>query len=71
MSDDVLVAVRALVNDLVEVVADDAPLDLDSLTLVQIAEELEARFEFVVRAADLTPANFDSVAAMAAYVRAR
>ena len=44
-----------------------APLELPSLSLVLVAEELEARFGFVVTARELAPANFGSLAGLVAY----
>ncbi|MCA9557691.1 MAG: acyl carrier protein [Myxococcales bacterium] len=68
---DVLPAVRDLVADYAEVGDDAAPLDLDSLSLIQLTEDLEDRFGFVVAADDLVPAHFDSVAAIAAFVQGK
>ena len=45
----------------------EAPLDLASLSLVVVAEELEARFGFVVAARELVAANFGSLAALVGY----
>jgi acyl carrier protein len=44
-----------------------AALELPSLSLVVVAEELEARFGFVVAARELVAANFGSLEALAAY----
>jgi len=64
--------VRALVADHAVVSDDDAaPLDLDSLTLVTIVEALEDRFAIRILAREVVPANFATLAAVAAFVRAR
>ena len=64
--------VRGLVADYADVGGDTDPLELDSLSMVQLGEDLEARFDFVMRAEDLTPEVFGSVSAVADYVaRAR
>jgi acyl carrier protein len=68
---DVLPAVRDLVADYAEVDDDATPLDLDSLSLIQLTEDLEDRFGFVVAAEDLVPAHFTSVAAIAAFVQGK
>jgi acyl carrier protein len=49
----------------------DAPLDLDSLTLVVLVEELEARCGIVVPARDLVPGHFGTAARVVAYVARR
>jgi anti-sigma factor RsiW len=68
MSGELEAALRELLSAHVEVPADPAaPLDLPSLSLVVVAEELEARFGFVVAAREMAPANFGSLAALAAY----
>lgn len=67
--DTVLDSVRDLVADYADVDDDPAPLDLDSLSLIQLTEDLEERFGFVVAAEDLVPAHFESVAAIAAFVQ--
>jgi acyl carrier protein len=43
-------------------------LELSSLELVQLAEALEARFDFVVAARELNGENFSSVARIDAFV---
>lgn len=43
-------------------------LSLKSLELVVLAEDLEARFGFLVAAKEVVPANFGSIAAICAYV---
>ena len=48
--------------------ADDAPLGLSSLALVELAEDLEERFGFLVRASDVTPDNFGSLGSLVAFV---
>lgn len=61
-------ALRELLSAHLVVPADPAaPLDLPSLSLVVVAEELEARFGFVVAARELSPANFGSLAALLGY----
>ncbi len=69
--DTVLDSVRDVVADYADVADDTAPLDLDSLSLIQLTEDLEDRFGFVVAAEDLVPAHFESVAAIAAFVQRR
>lgn len=64
--------VRALLADLADVpVADDAPLVLDSLALVQLVESLEDALEIRIAAKDVTPANFGSVAAIVAFLESK
>lgn len=63
-------ALRELLSAQVEVPADPgAPLALPSLSLVVVAEELEARFGFVVAARELVAANFGSLAALGEYCK--
>ena len=63
-------ALQEILSAHVEVPADPgAPLDLASLSLVVVAEELEARFGFVVAARELVAANFRSLASMREYCR--
>ncbi len=63
---------RALFAEHATVPPDDAaPLELDSLTLVTIVEALEDRFALRIQAREVVPANFASLAAIAAFVRAR
>jgi len=49
----------------------DAELGLESLTLIRVAEALEERFDFVLKAKEVTPAHFGSVAAILAFVRTK
>ena len=64
--------VRQLLSAHVAVAADAAaPLQLSSLELVVLAEELEARFGFLVAARELVPANFGSLRLLCAYVARR
>ena len=64
--------VRVLVRELADVPGDDAALlEVDSLTLVQIVEALEDRFEIRVAARDVVPACFGSIAAISAYVESK
>ena len=55
--------------------ADRAPLldsgILDSLSLLQLVVFLEERFGVTVGAADLSPANFNSINSIGAYLRTR
>ncbi len=72
MSADLAADVRAIVADQAEIPADpDATLTLDSLTLIVITEELEARFGFTVAARELVPENFGTLNRLAAYVARR
>lgn len=70
-TDPLRAALRELIAAYADVTDDAAPLDLDSLSLIQLTEEIEARFGLVVAAADLVPAHFASVDAMAAYLGGR
>lgn len=45
----------------------EGPLVLDSLSLVALAEDLEAEFGFVVHPNELSADNFGSMAALVAY----
>ena len=64
--------VRALVADQVKLPSDEtAPLELASLELIVLAEELEAEFGFVIAARELVPGNFGSVARIVAFVERR
>jgi acyl carrier protein len=45
-----------------------APLELASLTLVEIVTELEERFGLTVNASDVNPQNFRSISSITAYV---
>ena len=66
--DELEAALREILSAHVEVPADaGTPLELPSLSLVLVAEELEARFGFVVTARELAPANFGSLAALLEY----
>lgn len=44
---------------------------VDSLHLVELVSEIETRFRFEVQGNELTPENFASIRAMAAYVDSR
>jgi acyl carrier protein len=75
-----LEAVRRLLSsvvgaDRVRTVADDDPLFeqrvVDSLHLVEFVEQIEKTFGLALDGADLTPANFSSLQAIAGYVTAR
>ena len=48
--------------------ADDDELDLSSLVVIALAEELEAQGGFVVAARELLPENFSTVAKLVAFV---
>ena len=64
--------IRRLVAEHVEPPADDeAELQLPSLALVIVAEELERRHGFLVAARELLPENFGSVARIARFVQRR
>ncbi|HJK92017.1 MAG TPA: acyl carrier protein [Polyangiaceae bacterium LLY-WYZ-15_(1-7)] len=72
MEDALEEQVRAVIAEHAELPADGAaPLEVESLVLVQIAEDLEARFDFVLRGRELTPEHFGSVAAIVAFVRTK
>jgi len=69
-------SVRATVRELVSAQtlvpeSDDAPLELTSLALVTLTEELEARFSFRVFARDLTPDHFQSISRICQFVESR
>lgn len=66
--DATLSAVRAIVRAYADVDRDDAPIDVESLALVQIAEEIEDRFDLVLSGRDLAPEHFGTVARIAAHV---
>jgi acyl carrier protein len=62
-------AVRALLADLADPPASDTEaLELDSLTIVRLVEALEDRFGIRIAAKDVLPANFGTIATVAAYV---
>lgn len=63
--------VRDLVSGYTEVPGDEAPLALDSLTLVTLLEALEERFAIRVAPREATPEHFGSVARMARYVEGK
>lgn len=72
MSADVAGSVRALVAEHAEIPADpDAPLELDSLTLIVITEALEERFGFQVAARELVPEQFGTLRRLVAFVERR
>ena len=50
---------------------DDAPLDVDSLSLIQLVEELEIAFDLRVLPSEASPENFGSVARILAFVGAK
>lgn len=59
---------RELVEQHVEVVDRDEPLQLKSLELVMLVEAIEDAFGLRVAAADVTPENFGTLGRMVAYV---
>jgi acyl carrier protein len=71
MIEELRARVRAVVEDYAEIADDAAPLELDSLSLVQLVEALEDTLDFVARAADMTPAHFASVDAIVRFVAGR
>ena len=63
---------RALIAEHQQAPEDDhAPLALESLVLVLVAEGLEARAGIRVAARDVVPENFGSIARIAAYLAKR
>ncbi len=48
--------------------ADDAPLALDSLSMVTLIESLEDRFDIRVAPRDVNADNFGSIDKLAAYI---
>jgi acyl carrier protein len=61
--------IRALLAPIVALPAtDDQALELESLDLVEVVSAVEARFDFTVRATEVVPENFSTVAAIAAFV---
>ncbi len=80
MTIPVAVAVAPVVSDVVSEIVSDftdppedphAPLDLESLVVVQLVEALEERFDFTARAAELIPENLATLAALGAWVARR
>ncbi len=66
---DTRARVREIVSELSGAPAtDDAPLELDSLTVVTLIEALEDAFDVRFAARDANEDNFRSVAALAALV---
>ncbi len=62
--------VRELLEEFIDLPADAlAPLQLSSLTLVEVVQELEERFGLTVKATDVVPENFRSISAIVAYVQ--
>ncbi len=49
----------------------DGPLELDSLSMVQLVEDLEDAFGIVVTEADFDPKHFAMLATVTAFVAAR
>jgi acyl carrier protein len=67
---DLRARVRALLAEQADVPeADDAPLDLDSLTLVLLVEAIEAELGVHVAARQVTPANFGTISAIVAFLQ--
>lgn len=50
---------------------DEAPLEIDSLSLIQLVEELEISFDLRVLPSEAVPANFGTVSRMVAFVRGK
>ena len=64
--------VRAILADLADVpVRDDAPLDLDSLTLVQLVEALEDARGVRIAAREVTREHFGSIDAIVRFLEAK
>ncbi|MCA9616337.1 MAG: acyl carrier protein [Myxococcales bacterium] len=64
--------VREALEHHVEVPEDaDAPLGLSSLAVVQLTEALEEELDFVVRADELSPEHFSTLARLVAFVRGK
>lgn len=63
--------VREILAHHLEVGADDAPIEVDSYTLVSVAEELEERFGFRVAVREMVPENFSTPARLAAFVESK
>ncbi|MBB5716875.1 phosphopantetheine-binding protein [Sphingomonas aerophila] len=62
---------EAGVEDLDEVADNESLLEgglLDSLKLIDVVEELQARFKVRIKAKDLTPTHFDSLSSMKAFL---
>ena len=67
-----LAKVRALLSELAQAPAsDDAPLEVESVVLVQLAEALEDTFGFRLSPLDLVPENFETLRRIAAFVDGR
>lgn len=61
--------VRALLSQHADVPEDPSGrLELDSFTLVIVAEAIEEKFGFRIRPADVVPENFGSLERLAAFV---
>jgi acyl carrier protein len=63
--------VRELVSEYALVDTDDAPLLLDSLSVVLLVEALEDRFGVTFAAKDVTPERFESLEALSQFVWSR
>ena len=50
---------------------DEAPLEIDSLSLIQLVEELEIAFDLRVLPSEATPAHFGAIAKVVAFVRGK
>lgn len=69
---DVRGRISELLGAYCAVPADDAAtLQLDSLSLLQLIEELELAFDLRVRASEATPEHFGSLARIVAFVEGR
>lgn len=51
--------------------ADDAALPIDSLSLIQVIEEVENTWPIRVRPTDASPANFGTFGRLVAFVESR
>ena len=64
--------VRELVAEHADLPAlDDDPLQVESFVLVVVAEALEERFGIRVKAREMRPENFGTLARIAAYVEGK
>lgn len=69
MASDVEATVRAVVEGYADSKDAGEDLELDSLSLVQLVEDLEEAFDLVVAEKDLDGGHFSSVARIVAFVR--
>lgn len=66
--DQCLDLIRTLVGELHGPAPDDAPLGLDSLTVVMLVEAIEDACDLSIEAKDVVPEHFDSISALAGFV---